>query len=35
MLDITKVYIGDGAFQAFIDGYGEINTEQVKFFALG
>jgi metal-dependent hydrolase (beta-lactamase superfamily II) len=23
------------AFQAFVDGYGEINIEQVKFFALG
>ncbi|HUU78224.1 MAG TPA: aminoglycoside phosphotransferase family protein [candidate division Zixibacteria bacterium] len=37
MLDVTKMYldhIGDGAFQAFIDGYGEINIEQVKLFAL-
>ncbi|MGC9779531.1 MAG: aminoglycoside phosphotransferase family protein [Candidatus Heimdallarchaeota archaeon] len=37
MFDVTKVYtehIGDGAFQAFIDGYGVIHLEQVKFFAL-
>jgi aminoglycoside phosphotransferase len=38
MMDITKVYIdhiGDGAFQACIDGYGEIYLEQIKLFALG
>ncbi|MHA1441912.1 MAG: aminoglycoside phosphotransferase family protein [Candidatus Heimdallarchaeota archaeon] len=37
MYDITKVYIdhiGDGAFQACIDGYGTINLEQVKLFAV-
>ena len=37
MYDITKVYIdhiGDGAFQACIDGYGKINLEQVKLFAV-
>ena len=37
MFDITKVYtehIGDGAFQACIDGYGAIQLEQVKLFAL-
>ncbi|MHA1435106.1 MAG: aminoglycoside phosphotransferase family protein [Candidatus Heimdallarchaeota archaeon] len=38
MYDVTKIYldhIGDGAFQACIDGYGEIQLEQVKLFALG
>ncbi len=38
MIDVTKVYIdhiGDGAFQACVDGYGEIQLDQVKFFALG
>ncbi|MHA1531997.1 MAG: aminoglycoside phosphotransferase family protein [Candidatus Heimdallarchaeota archaeon] len=37
MYDITKVYIdhiGDGGFQACIDGYGTINFEQVKLFAV-
>ncbi|MGC9779537.1 MAG: aminoglycoside phosphotransferase family protein [Candidatus Heimdallarchaeota archaeon] len=37
MFDVTKVYIdhiGDGAFQAFNDGYGAIQLEQVKLFAL-
>jgi aminoglycoside phosphotransferase (APT) family kinase protein len=37
MYDITKVYIdhiGDGAFQACIDGYGDIQLEQVKLIAL-
>jgi len=37
MFDVTKVYtehIGDGAFQAYIDGYGAIRLEQVKLFAL-
>ncbi|NHK30907.1 MAG: aminoglycoside phosphotransferase family protein [Asgard group archaeon] len=38
MMDVTKVYIdhiGDSAFQASIDGYGVIQLEQVKLFALG
>lgn len=37
MFDVTKVYtehIGDGSFQAFKDGYGAIQLEQVKLFAL-
>ena len=37
MFDVTKVYtehIGDGAFQAFNDGYGTIHLEQMKLFAL-
>ncbi len=37
MFDVTKVYTehrDDGAFQAFIDGYGTIQLEQVKLFAL-
>ncbi len=37
MYDVTKVYIdhiGDGDFQACIDGYGVIQLEQVKLFAL-
>ncbi|NHJ48719.1 MAG: aminoglycoside phosphotransferase family protein [Asgard group archaeon] len=38
MMDVAKMYldhIGDGAFQACIDGYGTIQLEQVKLFALG
>ncbi|MHA1354303.1 MAG: hypothetical protein ACTSR1_03905, partial [Candidatus Heimdallarchaeota archaeon] len=37
MFDVTKVYtehIGDGAFQAFNDGYGTIHLEQMKLFAI-